>query len=118
MEHKMNEGLKPMTLLDSVLGGGKVGKWGNSLGIRIPSEVMKLAKIKEGAELDFFLSTDGDVVMRLKKTEDDLVGGIDREFYTSLLNKMRASVTPDMQAHEEFGTALVGAERFDDGGDY
>lgn len=47
----------------------KVGKWGNSLGIRLPKELQGRLTIKEGETILAHWTKDGPVI--LEKKEDD-----------------------------------------------
>jgi antitoxin MazE len=59
----------------------QVGKWGNSLAVRIPGPYAKDLDLKEGMELDVSL-VEGGLLLRPKQkpyTLDDLVKGITPE---------------------------------------
>lgn len=59
-----------------------VGKWGNSLAIRIPQNLAKKIQIAEGSEVEFSV-IDGSLVIKPKKRKryslDELVKGITPE---------------------------------------
>ena len=44
-----------------------VSKWGNSLGIRIPSDLVEAAGISEGDKIELTESSDGSIVLQKKK---------------------------------------------------
>ena len=59
----------------------QIGKWGNSLAVRIPGAYAKELGLQDGMELDISLTSDG-VVLRTPKQEyslDELVSGITEE---------------------------------------
>ncbi|GEM_PF-1221578 len=92
-----NKGVEQMAVLDAPIGRGTLGKWGNSVGIRIPSEVLKVARLSEGADLDFYLSTDGSIVLRPKRES----GLSEQERLRALYLELAAQVTPETEGHEE-----------------
>lgn len=56
----------------------QVGKWGNSLAVRIPGTYAKELELKEGAELEV-TRVDGGLLLRPRKREytlDELLAGI------------------------------------------
>lgn len=59
-----------------------ISKWGNSLAIRIPQGVLKLAQLTEGDALNVELQQDGSILLRSPKKKyklDDLVSQITKE---------------------------------------
>ena len=44
-----------------------VSKWGNSLGIRIPSDLVKAAGINEGDKIEMTEKADGSIVLQKKR---------------------------------------------------
>ena len=46
-----------------------VSKWGNSLGIRIPSDIANSLGIKEGDKVDIIHKQDGSIMIQKKKKE-------------------------------------------------
>ena len=59
----------------------QVGKWGNSLAVRIPGPYARDLKLEEGMEVDVCL-VDGGLLLRLKRgpyTLQELVDGITPE---------------------------------------
>ncbi|MFC5403301.1 AbrB/MazE/SpoVT family DNA-binding domain-containing protein [Cohnella soli] len=121
--HVDDGGLKNLTILDKEIGVGKFGRWGNSSAIRIPSEVMKLAHITDTSDFLFYISTEGDIVLRPKKAEEEeMIAGKPRSYYTNRMAEMRKQM--DMHAadgvkpHSEekvWGMGSVGSERFWEG---
>ena len=56
----------------------KITKWGNSLGLRLPSHIVTLLKLKAGSEVEVF-EKNGIVQIRNTRKKydiDELVGGI------------------------------------------
>lgn len=86
-----------MTVLDAPVGRGTLGKWGNSVGLRIPSEVLKVAGVAEGTDLEFYISTDGSIVLRPKR-ESEIS---EQERLRALYLSLTAQVTPEMDGHDE-----------------
>ena len=79
----------------------QVGKWGNSLGVRIPSALAKELGLHDGSELDL-QQVSGTLVLR------PLV----RETVEYSLEDMLASITPEtLHAETEWGSP-VGQEEW------
>ncbi len=56
-----------------------IGKWGNSLAIRIPQSIAKGARLSEGERIQLDLTPDGEIVLRPARRRydlDELVSGI------------------------------------------
>jgi hypothetical protein len=54
---------------------------------------MKLAQVTGASDLRFFVSTEGDIVLRPKKDEeDDIVAGKPRSYYTKRMDNMKAQI--------------------------
>ena len=87
----------PLTVLDAPIGRGMLGKWGNSLGVRIPSEVLKVAGVAEGTELEFYISTDGSIVLRPQRKSEIS----EQERLRALYLSLTAQVTPETEGHDE-----------------
>ena len=47
----------------------QISKWGNSLALRIPSELLKEAQLKEGDSVSATMTTDGAIALRSNKTD-------------------------------------------------
>lgn len=54
----------------------RVTKWGNSLGIRVPSAIADQLKIRDGSIVDFQVRGNEIVIKPNKKTLDDLLEGV------------------------------------------
>ena len=79
---------------------GKVARWGNSLGVRIPREGVERLKLKDGGEVKLEIASDSITIRparpRKKWTEAELLKG----------------VTPDMVGGEIDWGGPVGKEAF------
>lgn len=62
---------------------GQIGKWGNSLALRIPTSVAREASMSEGRAVDISVENGSIVITPLEKTRrfalDELVAGITEE---------------------------------------
>ena len=47
----------------------QISKWGNSLALRIPSELLKEAQLKEGDSVCATMTPDGAIALRSNKTD-------------------------------------------------
>ena len=47
----------------------QISKWGNSLALRIPSELLKEAHLKEGDSVSVTMTPDGAIALRSNKTD-------------------------------------------------
>jgi antitoxin component of MazEF toxin-antitoxin module len=115
-----DDGLANLTILNKEIGIGKFGKWGNSSAVRIPAEVMKLAQVTDASEIRYFVSTEGDIVLRPKKEEEAaIVAGKPRSYYTKRMDHMKeqieAHAVDGAGPHTEakvWGLSSAGVERF------
>jgi antitoxin MazE len=53
--------------------GIKVAKWGNSLGVRIPKDVVESLGLKEGDEMEIFASENGLLAMSRRLTREEAI---------------------------------------------
>jgi antitoxin MazE len=53
--------------------GVKVAKWGNSLGVRIPKDVVESLGLKEGDEMEIFASENGLLAMSRRLTREEAI---------------------------------------------
>jgi antitoxin MazE len=61
---------------------GHLAKWGNSLAVGLPRNIVETARLREGVLLDLSVSKDGAIIMRpahRKYRLEDLVSGITPE---------------------------------------
>lgn len=56
----------------------QLSKWGNSLAIRIPQEIAREAKLREGDRLSLDLVDDGSIVLRSRRPKYSLEELVDR----------------------------------------
>jgi antitoxin MazE len=47
----------------------QISKWGNSLALRIPSELLKESQLKEGDSVSATMTPDGAIALRSNKTD-------------------------------------------------
>lgn len=62
----------------------QISKWGNSLALRIPSELLKEAQLKEGDSVSATITPDGAIALRANK--------MDRKFLIRELQNLRDSM--------------------------
>ena len=62
----------------------QISKWGNSLALRIPSELLKEAQLKKGDSVSATMTPDGAIALRSNKT--------DRKFLIRELQNLRDSM--------------------------
>ncbi|WP_223065907.1 AbrB/MazE/SpoVT family DNA-binding domain-containing protein [Paenibacillus caui] len=96
MEHQTSKGLIHVVAAAKPIAKGAIRTWGNSLAIRIPSEVIKMTGLGDGVELGFYLSSKGEIVLRRAYPEAD-----DQEGLRSLFLSLRGSSKPNVRSHEE-----------------
>ncbi|OPA79272.1 hypothetical protein BVG16_09285 [Paenibacillus selenitireducens] len=106
MEHKVSEGLIHVVAIAEPIAKGTIRTWGNSLALRIPSEVVKISKLKDGVEVGFHVSADGEVVLRASYPNAD-----DQESLRALFLSLRGSSRPGVRSHEEEPYEPMGAEQ-------
>lgn len=75
----------------------QVAKWGNSLAVRLPRQIVETAGIGEGTVLDVQVGSDGEVRLSRAKPR-----------YT--LEELLAGITPDNLPDEVFDDAPRGEE--------
>lgn len=91
-----------MTVARKPIAKGKIKTWGNSLAVRIPSNVAKEAGISDGSDISFHVSEEGNIVLRPSYPAAD-----DQEGLRALFLSLRGSSKPGVRAHEEqFGYAM------------
>ncbi|MFM9279861.1 AbrB/MazE/SpoVT family DNA-binding domain-containing protein [Paenibacillus jiagnxiensis] len=82
-----------------------IGKWGNSMGIRIPQELLETAQLGLGAKVEMELIPDQGILLRPATTKKAKTNRELRKLFLSL----RGKNTPD-QAHEEMFVEPMGDE--------
>jgi antitoxin MazE len=78
----------------------QVAKWGNSLALRIPSEVVRLLGLREGATVEAQLTVDGALTIRPMRW--------DRQAFSRELTELRSS----MPMSESVMAELRGSARY------
>ncbi|MGE6552640.1 AbrB/MazE/SpoVT family DNA-binding domain-containing protein [Bacillus mycoides] len=92
-----SKGMIHVTVVAEAIAKGTIRTWGNSLAVRIPSEVVKMAKFKDGVKIDFHISDNGEIVLRpASYPEAD-----DQEGLRKLFLSLRGSSKPGVRSHEE-----------------
>jgi hypothetical protein len=82
--------------------------------------VMKIAQVTDASDLRFFVSTEGDIILRPKKEEEEeIVAGKPRSYYTKRMDNMKAQIEAladdGVMPHSEakvWGMSSIGVERF------
>ena len=57
----------------------QVGKWGNSLAVRLPAAVVEALELKEGDDIELFVADARELAVSLKPTRADLLARL-RQF--------------------------------------
>lgn len=82
-----------------------LSKWGNSTGIRIPNQIMKLLHLEEGAEVEIIVTPENDILLRpLTKPQET------NEDLRTHLKKLLNTIKPDSPRHEEVDLGIEGDE--------
>ncbi|MFY0543131.1 AbrB/MazE/SpoVT family DNA-binding domain-containing protein [Brevibacillus sp. H7] len=106
MSHQTSKGLITVTALAQPVAKGTIRKWGNSLALRIPSEVVKLTKLGDGVEVGFHVSDKGEVVIRpvfpAADNQDDL-----RALFLSLRGTSKPGVRSHDESYEPVGDEII-----------
>ena len=74
----------------------KLQKWGNSLGVRIPKDIIKKAKLKDGKVVSITNVGDSIIITSFKKKET--------------LNDLTSKITPENRHEETYWGPAVGNE--------
>ena len=80
-----------------------LSKWGNSIAVRIPNQIVKRLNLQEGYELEVIVTNGQDIVLRPKhrlETNEDL-----RQHLQALLS----NITPESR-HDEIDWGTTGRE--------
>jgi antitoxin MazE len=97
LEYKRSKELINVTVTAEPVGKSTIKPWGNSLGIRIPADVLKMARLAEGVDIEFLVSDNDEIVLRPKRFPD----ADDQEGLRALYLLLASQVTPDMEGHED-----------------
>jgi antitoxin MazE len=74
-----------------------VSKWGNSLALRIPAEIARQLKLREGSVLEAQVTLDGCIAIRPARW--------DRKAFADKMNQLRASMPPTKSVIKELREA-------------
>jgi antitoxin MazE len=78
----------------------QVSKWGNSLALRIPTEVIKQIHLKEGDKVEATLTLDGSLIIKPQKLDRKKIAGLLKEFRDSM--KMGKSVMDEVRSEARY----------------
>jgi len=79
-----------------------IRKWGNSLAIRIPNEVISRAKLDEGIEMELLVNDANELLLRPAYPDSDDQVALRQHFL-----KLRSQCKPDREPHQEaFGMPM------------
>lgn len=98
LNYKNSKGMVEVTVATEPIAKSTVRSWGNSLALRIPSEVIKMAKFTEGVEIGFHISDDGEVVLRPVAAYPE---ANDQDSLRKLFLSLRGSSKSGVRSHEE-----------------
>jgi antitoxin MazE len=78
----------------------QISKWGNSLAIRIPAEVVKQIHLKEGDKVEATLSMNGTLIIKPQKLDRKTLAKMARELRDSM--KMGKSVMDEVRSEARY----------------
>jgi antitoxin MazE len=78
----------------------QISKWGNSLALRIPAEVVKQIHLKEGDKVEATLSMNGTLIIKPQKLDRKTLAKMARELRDSM--KMGKSVMDEVRSEARF----------------
>lgn len=78
----------------------QISKWGNSLALRIPAEVVKQIHLKEGDKVEATLSTNGTLIIKPQKLDRKTLAKMARELRDSM--KMGKSVMDEVRSEARY----------------
>lgn len=81
-----------------------LSKWGNSTGIRIPSQFMKHLNLAEGAELEAILTPENYILLRPITPQES------NEELRSHLKTLLSKIESDSSRHDEIDLGVEGDE--------
>jgi len=96
LKHKTPKELIHMSIPAAPIAKATFRRWGNSLALRFPTEVLKLAAFSEGVEVGFHISAEGEVVLRPLYPAAD-----DQEGLRALFLSLRGSASDGVKSQEE-----------------
>ena len=78
----------------------QISKWGNSLAMRIPAEVVKQIHLKEGDKVEATLSMNGTLIIKPKKLDRKTLAKMARELRDSM--RMGKSVMDEVRSEARY----------------
>ena len=78
----------------------QISKWGNSLAIRIPAEVVKQIHLKEGDKVEATLSMNGTLIIKPQKLDRKTLAKMARELRDSM--NMGKSVMDEVRSEARY----------------
>ena len=82
-----------------------LSKWGNSIAVRIPSQVVKRLHLEEGLELQIEITPEQDILLRpIQKRQET------NEALRAHLKILLAKITPESPRHDEIDLGIEGDE--------
>ena len=78
----------------------QISKWGNSLALRIPAEVVKQIHLKEGDKVEATLSMNGTLIIKPQKLDRKTLAKMARELRDSM--RMGKSVMDEVRSEARY----------------
>jgi antitoxin MazE len=78
----------------------QISKWGNSLALRIPAEVVKQIHLKEGDKVEATLSMNGTLIIKPQKLDRKTLAKMARDLRDSM--KMGKSVMDEVRSEARY----------------
>jgi antitoxin MazE len=78
----------------------QISKWGNSLALRIPAEVVKQIHLKEGDKVEATLSMNGTLIIKPQKLDRKTLAKMARELRDSM--RMGKSVMDELRSEARY----------------
>lgn len=97
MNYHRSKELVNVTVAAEPVGKSTIKPWGNSLGIRIPADVLKMARLAEGVDIEFLVSDQDEIILRPKRFPD----ADDQEGLRALYLLLASQVTPNMDGRKD-----------------
>ncbi|WP_176444869.1 AbrB/MazE/SpoVT family DNA-binding domain-containing protein [Paenibacillus herberti] len=95
-----------MTIPAEPIAKGTIRTWGNSLALRIPVEVSKVAKLNEGTEIGFHVADNGELVLRPAFPASNDQQSL-RELFLSLRGSSKSDVRSHGDVEEPMGDEII-----------
>jgi antitoxin MazE len=78
----------------------QISKWGNSLALRIPAEVVKQIHLKEGDKVEATLSMNGTLIIKPQRLDRKTLAKMARELRDSM--RMGKSVMDELRSEARY----------------